>query len=62
MGSLSVFHWFIVLVVVVLIFGTSKLRSLGGDLGAALQAFKSAAGGVGEDNPAVAKVNQSPEA
>ena len=40
MGSLSIWHWLIVLVVVVLIFGTKKLRSLGSDLGGAVRGFK----------------------
>ncbi len=41
MGSFSLWHWLIVLVVVVLIFGTKKLRGAGGDLGAAVKNFKS---------------------
>jgi len=40
MGSLSIWHWLIVLLVVVLIFGTKKLRSLGADLGSAVKGFK----------------------
>lgn len=40
MGSLSIGHWLIVLVVVLLIFGTKKLRNLGGDLGGAIKNFK----------------------
>ena len=40
MGSLSVWHWLIVLLVVVLIFGTKKLRNLGTDLGSAVKGFK----------------------
>ena len=40
MGSLSIWHWLIVLVVVVLIFGTKKLRNLGADLGGAVKGFK----------------------
>jgi sec-independent protein translocase protein TatA len=40
MGSLSIWHWLIVLAVVVLIFGTRKLRGAGGDLGAAVKNFK----------------------
>ena len=42
MGSLSIWHWLIVLGIVVLIFGTRKLRGAGGDLGAAVKNFKSA--------------------
>ncbi len=40
MGSFSVWHWLIVLLIVVLVFGTKKLKSLGGDLGGAVKGFK----------------------
>ncbi|WP_423594465.1 Sec-independent protein translocase subunit TatA [Roseateles sp. MS654] len=40
MGSLSIWHWLIVLVVVIAVFGTKKLRNVGGDLGAAVKGFK----------------------
>lgn len=40
MGSLSIWHWVIVLLVVVMIFGTKKLRNLGSDLGGAVKGFK----------------------
>ena len=40
MGSMSIWHWLIVLVVVVLIFGTKKLRNVGQDLGGAVKGFK----------------------
>ena len=40
MGSLSIGHWLIVLVIVLLIFGTKKLRNMGGDLGGAIKNFK----------------------
>jgi sec-independent protein translocase protein TatA len=40
MGSLSIWHWLIVLAVVVLIFGTKKLKNVGSDLGAAVKGFK----------------------
>ncbi len=40
MGSLSIWHWLIVLLVVVLIFGTKKLRNIGSDLGSAVRNFK----------------------
>ena len=42
MGSMSIWHWLIVLVVVMAIFGTKKLRNAGGDLGAAVKNFKTA--------------------
>ncbi|MEO3714852.1 MULTISPECIES: Sec-independent protein translocase subunit TatA [Roseateles] len=40
MGGLSIWHWLIVLVVVVMVFGTKKLRNVGSDLGAAVKGFK----------------------
>jgi sec-independent protein translocase protein TatA len=40
MGSFSIWHWLIVLVIVLLIFGTKKLRNLGSDLGGAVKGFK----------------------
>jgi sec-independent protein translocase protein TatA len=40
MGSLSIWHWLIVLVVVVVVFGTGKLRNAGSDLGKAVKGFK----------------------
>ncbi len=41
MGSFSIWHWLILLVVVLLIFGTKKLRNIGEDLGGAVKGFKS---------------------
>ncbi|HJV06792.1 Sec-independent protein translocase subunit TatA [Paludibacterium denitrificans] len=40
MGSFSIWHWLIVLVVVAMIFGTKKLRNIGEDLGSAVKGFK----------------------
>ncbi|MDP1899153.1 MAG: Sec-independent protein translocase subunit TatA [Rubrivivax sp.] len=40
MGSISIWHWLIVLLVVVMIFGTKKLRNIGADLGGAVKGFK----------------------
>lgn len=40
MGSFSLFHWLIVLLVVMLVFGTKKLRNVGEDLGGAVRGFK----------------------
>ena len=40
MGSFSIWHWLIVLVIVVLVFGTKKLKNLGSDLGSAVKGFK----------------------
>ncbi|GEC96136.1 MAG: twin-arginine translocation protein TatA [Pseudomonadota bacterium] len=40
MGSFSVWHWLIVLVIVMLVFGTKKLRNMGEDLGGAVKGFR----------------------
>jgi len=40
MGGLSIWHWLIVLLVVMIVFGTKKLRSIGSDLGGAVRGFK----------------------
>jgi len=40
MGSFSIWHWLIVLLIVLLIFGTKKLRNMGSDLGGAVKNFK----------------------
>ena len=42
MGSFSIWHWLIVLAIVAMVFGTSKLRSIGSDLGGAVKNFKDA--------------------
>ena len=40
MGSFSIWHWLIVLVIVVMVFGTKKLKNMGADLGGAVKGFK----------------------
>lgn len=40
MGTFSIWHWLIVLAIVVVVFGTKKLRNLGSDLGGAVKGFK----------------------
>ena len=42
MGSFSIWHWLIVLLIVVLVFGTKKLRNIGSDVGGAVKNFKDA--------------------
>ena len=49
MGSFSVWHWVIVLVVVMMIFGTKKIRNFGGDLGSAVRGFKEGVTGHNEE-------------
>jgi sec-independent protein translocase protein TatA len=50
MGSFSIWHWLIVLLIVVLVFGTKKLRNIGEDLGGAVKGFKDGMKG-NEDAP-----------
>jgi sec-independent protein translocase protein TatA len=50
MGTFSIWHWLIVLVVVVLVFGTKKLTNLGSDLGKAVKGFKEGVKTVDEDD------------
>ena len=40
MGSFSIWHWLIVLLIIVLVFGTKKLKNMGSDLGGAVKGFK----------------------
>lgn len=40
MGSMSIWHWLIVLVIIMMVFGTKKLKNMGSDLGAAVKGFK----------------------
>jgi sec-independent protein translocase protein TatA len=51
MGSFSIWHWLIVLLVVVLIFGTKKLKNIGSDLGSAVKGFKDGMKSGGEGAP-----------
>jgi len=55
MGSLSIWHWLIVLLVIVLVFGTKKLRNIGGDLGGAVKGFKE---GMNSDGDITKKVEE----
>jgi sec-independent protein translocase protein TatA len=59
MGSMSIWHWLIVLVVVVLIFGTKKLRNIGQDLGGAVKGFKEGMAGASAEADA-AKAGEAP--
>ncbi|MBR7783946.1 Sec-independent protein translocase subunit TatA [Undibacterium luofuense] len=51
MGSFSIWHWLIVLVVVVLVFGTKKLANVGSDLGKAVKGFKDGVNGADSSAP-----------
>jgi len=56
MGSFSIWHWLIVLLVVVLVFGTKKLRNVGEDLGGAVKGFKEGMKGEGDKDGANGRV------
>ncbi|MBF6990954.1 MULTISPECIES: Sec-independent protein translocase subunit TatA [Cupriavidus] len=60
MGSFSIWHWLIVLVIVMLVFGTKKLRNIGQDLGGAVKGFKDGMKD-GEDKEKSAQAAQSKE-
>ena len=49
MGTFSIWHWLIVLLIVLLIFGTKKLRNMGADLGGAVKGFKDGMKSDGEE-------------
>ncbi|MBM5571728.1 MULTISPECIES: Sec-independent protein translocase subunit TatA [Deefgea] len=60
MGSFSIWHWLVVLVIIVLVFGTKKLGSVGKDLGSAVKGFKDGLkeGEEGEKKPAEKEVGR----
>ena len=60
MGSFSIWHWLIVLLIVILVFGTKKLRNLGQDLGSAIRGFKEGMKGGEEAADAAAAKEASP--
>lgn len=57
MGSFSIWHWLIVLLIVVMVFGTKKLKNVGEDLGAAVKGFKDGMKG-GEESSTASNVQQ----
>ncbi len=59
MGSLSIWHWLIVLAIVVLVFGTGKLKNMGKDLGGAIKGFKEGMA-EGEDKKSAAQAKAEP--
>ncbi|MCJ0765022.1 Sec-independent protein translocase subunit TatA [Variovorax terrae] len=59
MGSFSIWHWLIVLLIVVMVFGTKKLKNIGSDLGGAVKGFKD---GMKEGGAAAAEDKPAPPA
>ncbi len=53
MGTWSIWHWLIVLVIVLLVFGTKKLKNIGADLGGAVRGFKEGVKDTSADKPVV---------
>jgi len=51
MGSFSIWHWLVVLLIVVMVFGTKKLKNIGSDLGGAVKGFKDGIKDGGQDTP-----------
>ncbi len=62
MGSFSIWHWLIVLAIVVMVFGTKKLRSLGSDLGGAVKGFKDGMKDGGSSTQAADDASKAPAA
>ncbi|MBU3737782.1 MAG: Sec-independent protein translocase subunit TatA [Rhodoferax sp.] len=61
MGSFSIWHWLVVLLIVVMVFGTKKLKNLGSDLGGAVKGFKDGmkeGGGAADDKSAATPPTQ----
>ncbi|CAJ0820560.1 Sec-independent protein translocase subunit TatA [Ralstonia flaminis] len=61
MGSFSIWHWLIVLVIIMMVFGTKKLRNIGSDLGSAVKGFKDGMREGQEDKPAPGAQGQQPQ-
>jgi sec-independent protein translocase protein TatA len=62
MGSFSIWHWLIVLIIVALIFGTKKLKNIGQDLGGAVKGFKEGIKEASESPPAAEPAKVEPPA
>ncbi|GAB4215445.1 MAG: Sec-independent protein translocase subunit TatA [Rhodoferax sp.] len=64
MGTLSIWHWLIVLLIVIMVFGTKKLKNIGSDLGGAVKGFKDGmrdGGASADDKPAEATAQVASE-
>lgn len=61
MGIFDIKHWLVILLVVALLFGTRRLRSLGSDLGEAIQGFRRASREAEDDLPAAASITKRSE-
>ena len=59
MGTFSIWHWLVVLLIVVLVFGTKKLRNLGSDLGGAVKGFKEGINSA--DEPGISSAHKQSE-
>jgi len=62
MGTFSIWHWIIVLIIVALVFGTKKLRNVGEDLGSAVKGFKKGMAEANETDEAEAVTQEKTQA
>ncbi|NCT66679.1 MAG: Sec-independent protein translocase subunit TatA [Rhodanobacteraceae bacterium] len=62
MGSFSIWHWLVVLVIVALVFGTKRLRNIGEDVGAAIKSFRKGMQDGESADPAQLKADPPPAA
>ena len=61
MGSFSIWHWLIVLLIVVMVFGTKKLKNIGSDLGGAVKGFKDGIKEGGQTPPSDTTATPAPQ-
>jgi len=61
MGTFSIWHWLIVLLIVVMVFGTKKLKNIGSDLGGAVKGFKDGMKEGGQNAPSDAAGTPAPQ-
>jgi sec-independent protein translocase protein TatA len=60
-GAFSFWHWVVLLAVVILVFGTKRLATLGSDLGAAVKSFQKAVRQAGEESPPTSQSSEGPK-
>jgi len=61
MGSLSLFHWIVLLVVIMLLFGPSRLPNIGKNLGEAIRGLKSGLAGIDDEPQKLPPPNAEPK-
>lgn len=61
MGTFSIWHWLVVLVVVLLVFGTKRLRNIGEDLGSAIKGFRKGVGDADSESKPPPRIGDDPD-